>query len=786
MKIRSLFPSAGRLVLPALFVLLIASGFGIRFFQAGPLTELGEHLEVEYANLQSRSWPTPLPIEQFGEVNTRWPMREDQQRAVVYWIQDEESKIKYPKTKQVDQVDEYFGYKVADPYRWLEDDVRESDDVRKWVDDQNKITFSYIEELPHREEIEGRLTELWNYEKFGIPSKQGGRYYFSKNDGLQNQSVIYQMDTLDATPTVLMDPNQWSADGTIALGGLAFSDDGKYVAYGIQESGSDWRTWRVKEIASGKTLEDEVRWIKFGSVSWDHDSKGFYYSRYDAPKDGDAFQSLNKNQKVYYHKVGTPQSQDVLVHAEPDHPEWGFQVDVTEDGDYLILTVWKGTDDRYRVMYKKLNDPQAKMVDLIDNFEHDYTYIGNNGPLFFFQSDYQAPKKCILAIDIENPERKNWKVIVPEAEEAISRAGMVGDYIVVSYLKDAKSEVKLFDPQGKLVREVKFPGIGTASGFGGKRSDNQTFYSFASFNRPPSIYQYNLKTGDSKLFRESKVGFDPNDFVVEQVFFKSKDGTRVPMFIAYKKGLKRNGKNPTLLYGYGGFNISLTPSFSIARLQWMEMGGVFAMPNLRGGGEYGKAWHKAGTKTKKQNVFDDFIAAAEWLIDNKYTSPEYLAIQGGSNGGLLVGACMTQRPDLYGACLPAVGVMDMLRFQKFTAGRFWVDDYGSSEASEPEFRALRDYSPYHNIKNGTAYPPTMVTTADTDDRVVPGHSFKFAARMQEAQTGSNPILIRIETKAGHGAGKPTSKRIEETADQWAFLVKHLGMKPKLPAKKQAP
>ena len=697
--------------------------------------------------------------------------------------QDDIQPMQYPKTKTVDQVDEYFGLKVADPYRWLEDDVRESDDVRNWVKDQNKITFSYIENLPFREEIESRLTELWNFEKYGIPSKQGGRYYFSKNDGLQNQSVVYQMDTLDSEPKIFMDPNQWSKDGTIALGGLAFSDDGKYVAYGVQDSGSDWRTWKLMDITTGKTLDDEIRWIKFGSVAWGADSKGFYYSRYDAPQEGDAFQGLNKNQKVYYHAVGTPQSKDILIHADAKHPEWGFQVDVSEDGDYLILTVWKGTDDRYRVMYQKLNEPQGKVIDLIDNFEHDYTYIGNDGTRFYFQSDFKAPKKCILAIDLESPEQTNWEVIVPESTEAISSAGMVGDFILVNYLKDVKSEVKLFDQKGQLVREVKFPGIGTASGFGGKRSSKNTFYSFASFNRPPSIYEYDLKTGDSKLFRESEVGFNPNDFVVKQVFFKSKDGTRVPMFLAYKKGLQLDGTNPTLLYGYGGFNISLTPGFSISRLQWMEMGGVFAMPNLRGGGEYGKTWHKAGTKTQKQNVFDDFIAAAEWLIENKYTSPGHLAIQGGSNGGLLVGACMTQRPDLFGACLPAVGVMDMLRFQKFTAGRFWVDDYGSSEASEPEFQALLNYSPYHNIQDGTEYPPTMVSTADTDDRVVPGHSFKFAARMQEAQKGSNPILIRIETKAGHGAGKPTSKQIEEKADQWAFLVKHLEMQPDLPPKK---
>lgn len=691
--------------------------------------------------------------------------------------------MKYPPSKKVDQVDEFFGQRVADPYRWLEDDVRNSSDVKSWVDAQNKLTFGYLEDLPFRKEIETRLTELWNYEKYGTPFQESGRYYYFKNDGLQNQSVLYQMDSLDDEPKVLIDPNQWSDDGTKALAGMAFSNDGKYVAYGLADAGSDWRTWYVMEIASGKVLEDEIEWVKFGGASWTKDSLGFYYNRYDEPEEGQEFTSLNLNQKVYYHRLGEPQSDDVLIHSDADNPEWGFSPEVSEDGRFLVITVWKGTDDRYRVMYKDLSDPNSKLIELIDNFENDFTFIGNDEGTLFFKSDYNAPKKCVIAIDPTKPAKENWKVVIPESENALQSVGIVGDFLVTSYLKDAVTQVKLFDLGGSFVREVEFPGIGSASGFGGKRGDQETFYSFSSFNRPPSIYRYDLVTGQSKLIRQAKVDFNPDDFVVTQVFYASKDGTRVPMFIAHKKGLELNGTNPTLLYGYGGFNISLTPSFSISRLQWMEMGGVFAMPNLRGGGEYGKEWHKAGTKTHKQNVFDDFISAAEYLIENKYTSSKNLGIQGGSNGGLLVGACMTQRPDLFGACLPAVGVMDMLRFHEFTAGRFWTDDYGCATESAEEFKALHAYSPYHNINDGTAYPPTMVTTADHDDRVVPGHSFKFAARLQEAQQGPNPTLIRIETDAGHGAGKPTAKIIEEAADQWAFLSKHLELKPHLPAKK---
>ena len=684
------------------------------------------------------------------------------------------TKMTYPETRMVDQVDDYHGQSVKDPYRWLEDDVRESDDVADWVERQNKVTFGYLKQLPIRERIQERLTKLWDYEKFGSPFKRGGRYYFYKNDGLQNQSVLYQQDALDSEASVLIDPNKWSKDGTVALSGTAFSDDGRYIAYGVAEAGSDWRTWRIREIESGRVLEDEIKWVKFSSASWSRDGRGFFYGRFDEPEDGEAFQQLNLNQKVYYHRVGTPQSDDVLVYERPEQPEWGFGIDVSEDGRYLVLTVWKGTDDRYRVLYRDLAEPYAAPVELIDNFENEYSFVGNDGPIFYFKTDVEAPRKRVVAIDTRNPQRENWKELIPQADEAMQGVGLVGNMFVASYLKDARTQVKLFNLQGELVREVEFPGIGTASGFGGRRSDTETFYSFSSFNTPPSTYHYDLITGESRMLRRAEVDFAPDDFEVKQVFFKSKDGTRVPMFIAHKKGLKLDGSNPTLLYGYGGFNISLTPSFSISRLQWMEMGGVFAMANLRGGGEYGKEWHKAGTKLRKQNVFDDFIAAAEWLIENEYTNEKQIGIQGGSNGGLLVGAVMTQRPELFGACLPAVGVMDMLRFHKFTAGRFWVDDYGSADDHE-EFEALLAYSPCHNVRKGVSYPPTLVTTADTDDRVVPGHSFKFAAALQAAQAGDNPVLIRIETRAGHGAGKPTAKIIEEVADQWAFLAENLGL-----------
>ena len=685
-----------------------------------------------------------------------------------------ERSIKYPETKRVNQVDDYHGTKVPDPYRWLETDVRESKEGADWVAAQNRVTFEYLKSLPKREEIENRLTELWNYEKYGSPFKSGGRYYYYYNSGLQNQSVLYTQNALDDKPRVLMDPNTWSKDGTVALAGTAFSDNGKYVAYGIQEAGSDWRTWRIMEVESGTILEEELKWVKFSGMSWTKDGKGLFYSRYDEPKQGAAFQSLNLNQKVYYHRVGTPQSKDRLVYQRPDHPDWGFDATVTEDGKYLVITVWKGTDDKYRIVYQNLSRLDNEPVDLIDNFDNEYTFVGNEGTTFYFKTDWEASRRRLIAIDIRKPYRKHWKEIIPQTAETLRSVSFVADLFVASYLKDARTQVTMHAMDGKFVREVQFPDIGSASGFGGKREYTETFYSFSSFATPPSVYHYDMLTGKSKLIRQSNVKFQPDEYEVKQIFYTSKDGTRVPMFLSHKKGIKLDGSNPTLLYGYGGFNIPLTPRFSISRLAWMEMGGVYAQANLRGGGEYGEEWHRGGTKLNKQNVFDDFIAAAEWLIENKYTTRKKLAIQGGSNGGLLVGACMTQRPDLYGACLPAVGVMDMLRFHKFTAGRFWVDDYGSSDNPE-EFKTIYAYSPYHNLKDGTRYPPTLVTTADTDDRVVPGHSFKFAARLQEAHKGGNPVLIRIETRAGHGSGKPTSKIIEEIADQWAFLVKNLGM-----------
>ena len=687
-----------------------------------------------------------------------------------------QSKFQYPQTKSVDHKDTYHGTDVVDPYRWLENDVRQDNEVKQWVDAQNKVTFGYLEKLPYREAIKQRLTEITNFEKQTTPFKAGGRYYFQRNDGLQNQYVLYVQNSLADEPRVLIDPNKWSKDGTVALEGYTFSEDGRYIAYAVADAGSDWRIWRVMEIDSGKILPDEIRWVKFAGTSWTKDSAGFFYGRYPEPEPGAKFQSLNKNMKMYYHRIGTSQADDVLVFHRPDNPEWSFGGYVTEDGRYLLITIWQGTDDRYRVYYKDLKEPYGTALALVDVFENEYSFIGNNGPIFYFKTNVDAPRGRVIAMDIRNPEKSNWKEIIPHAADLLNDVDLVGNLLVADYLKDARSAAKVYTMDGKFVRDVELPGVGTVNGFGGKKNDPETFYSFSSFTTPPTIYRYDVGTGERKQIYRAKVKFNSDDYEVKQVFYNSKDGTRVPMFIAHRKGLRLDGSNPTLLYGYGGFNISLTPSFSTSRLVWMQLGGVLAIPNLRGGGEYGEDWHKAGTKLKKQNVFDDFISAGEYLVRNKYTSPKKLAIQGGSNGGLLVGAAMTQRPDLFAAALPAVGVMDMLRFHKFTAGRFWVDDYGSADNAE-EFKALRAYSPYHNLKKGTSYPATLVTTADTDDRVVPGHSFKFAAALQQAHSGPNPVLIRIETRAGHGAGKPLTKQIEETADVWSFLVANLGMQP---------
>jgi prolyl oligopeptidase len=702
--------------------------------------------------------------------------------AAVSTATAQESKVKYPATRTVDQTDDYHGTKVADPFRWLEEDVRKATEVAAWVEAQNKVTEAYLASIPEREAIKKRITELWDYEKFSAPFKDGGRYFYSHNTGLQNQNVLYVTDAPEATGRVLLDPNAWSKDGTVALAGFAVSQDGKLAAYGVAEAGSDWNTWKVLDVTTGKPLDDQLKWVKFSGASWSHDGKGFFYSRFPEPQKDAAFQSLNVDQKLYYHKLGTPQAEDQLVYERPDHPKWTVGGSVTDDGKYLIISVGDGTTSRKnRILYKDLSAPDSKPVELIDNFDNKYFPIDNDGPVFFFRTEWQAPRGQVIAVDTRNPDPKNWKTVIPESKDTLEGVSLVGDHFICQYLQDAKTAVKVHALDGKFVRDVDLPGIGTASGFGGKRKDTETFYSFSSFATPPSIYRYDVTTGESKLLRRAKVKFDPADYEVKQVFYPSKDGTKIPMFISHKKGIKLDGSNPTLLYGYGGFNISLTPGFSVGRLAWMEMGGVYAVANLRGGGEYGEAWHRAGTKLNKQNVFDDFIAAAEYLVKEKYTSPKKLAIQGGSNGGLLVGAVTVQRPDLFGATLPAVGVMDMLRFQKFTAGRYWVDDYGSSD-NKAEFEAQYKYSPYHALlrEGKRSYPATLVTTADTDDRVVPGHSFKYTAAIQSVQAGPAPVLARIETKAGHGAGKPTAKIIEELADQWAFLVKNLDFKPELP------
>jgi prolyl oligopeptidase len=680
--------------------------------------------------------------------------------------------VTYPVSKLVDQVDDYHGVKVADPYRWLEDS--NSAATQDWITAQNALTQSYLSGIPARSAIRERLTTLWNYERYSVPFRESGRYFISRNDGLQNQAVLYTMAELDGVARLLLDPNTLAADGTVALAGMAVSPDGRYLAYGTAASGSDWNTWKVRDIDSGKDLADELVWVKFSGASWSKDGKGFFYSRYDAPGGATKLAEANYFQKLYYHQIGTLQSADALVYDRPDHKDWGFDGKVSDDGRYLIITIWQGTERKSRVYYKDLADAGNPVLPLLDAFDAAYNFIDNNGPVFLFRTDKDAPRSRIVAIDVRKPGVADWNELVPEAAETLLSANLVGNRLVGSYLQDAHSQIKVFDLNGVFQHDVALPGLGTASGFGGKRDEATTYYSYTGFTTPSTIYRYDIASDTSSVIRQPKVAFDPADYETRQVFYRSKDGTRVPMFIVNRKGIVLDGSNPTYLYGYGGFNISLTPAFSVANLAWMEMGGVYAVPNLRGGGEYGESWHQAGTKLQKQNVFDDFIGAAEWLIANKVTSTPKLAIGGGSNGGLLVGAAMTQRPELFGAALPAVGVMDMLRFHKFTIGWAWTADYGSSDDAA-QFAALRAYSPLHNLHSGTCYPATLVTTADHDDRVVPAHSFKFAAAAQAAQAGAAPVLIRIDTKAGHGAGKPTGKQIDEIADRWGFLTRVLGM-----------
>jgi len=680
--------------------------------------------------------------------------------------------LTYPQARRSDQVDDYHGTKVADPYRWLED--TDSAETHAWVEAENKLTFSYLDQISYRQAIRDRLTKLWNYERFTTPSHHGSRYFFLHNTGLQQQNVLFVAESLNAEPRVLLDPNALSADGTVALAGMAISDDGKLMAYGLATSGSDWNEWHVRDIDTGKDLSDDLKWVKFSGASWSKDNKGFFYSRYDEPK-GAAMRDTNYFQKLYYHRLGTAQSEDKLIYERPDIKEMMFGGEVSDDGHYLTISVEQDTSSKNRFYYKDLTQPDSPVVKLLDDFDAQYVFIDNDGPIFWFRTDLDAPRGRVIAIDTRHPDRANWKTVVAQGPDKLEFANTINNSFFLVYLKDARSEVRVHDLTGAFLRTVDLPGIGTAAGFSGKRTDKETFYAFTSFISPATVYRYDPEAGKSTIYRQPKVDFDPTRYETKQVFYHSKDGTRVPMFLTYKKGINLDGENPTLLYAYGGFDISLTPFFSVSNLVWLEMGGIYAQPNLRGGGEYGEEWHQAGMKLKKQNVFDDFIAAAEWLISNKYTSTPKLAIRGGSNGGLLIGACVTQRPDLFGVALPEVGVMDMLRFHKFTIGWAWTSDYGSSDNAD-EFKALYAYSPLHNLKPGTKYPPTLIATSDHDDRVVPGHSFKFAATMQADQAGPSPILIRIETKAGHGAGKSVTKLIDETADTWAFVAHNLNMK----------
>jgi len=684
--------------------------------------------------------------------------------------------LQYPAARKSDVVDDYHGTRVPDPYRWLEDP--DSPESRAWIEAQNRLTAAYLTEIPARAALRERLTKLWNYPKYGTPFRKARRYFFFKNDGLQNQSVLYKQASLTADPETLLDPNVLSEDGTVALSTLAVSEDGRLLAYGTSASGSDWEEFRVRDVAEGRDLSDHLKWIKFSGASWTNDGAGFFYSRYPEPGDK-ALTDVNRFQRLYYHRLGTEQTADVLVYERPDQPDWGMNAEVTDDGRYAVLHVWLGTDRRNRVYYLDLKDARrpkvtGEVVRLLDDFDASYAFVGNDGPVFYFLTDLEAPRKRVIAIDTRHPERARWREILSQGPDVLDGIHIIHDTFVANYMHDASSRLRLFTLEGRLVKDLPLPTLGSVGAISGERKDDEMFYAFTSFLYPTTIFRYDFKSGGTSVFKAPTIDFDPSGYETKQVFYSSKDGTRVPMFITHKKGLHLDGSNPTYLYGYGGFNISLTPSFSVAMLVWLEQGGVYAVPNLRGGGEYGEEWHQAGMHDKKQNVFDDFIAAAEYLIAQGYTSPSKLAIAGGSNGGLLVGAAITQRPELFGAALPAVGVMDMLRFHKFTIGWAWVTDYGSAD-SAAQFPYLYKYSPLHNIRAGTRYPATLVTTADHDDRVVPGHSFKFTAALQAAQAGPRPVLIEIETKAGHGAGKPTSKLIEEQADRFAFLVKNLAM-----------
>ncbi len=692
--------------------------------------------------------------------------------SVVFNTIAQGTKLQYPKTTKVNHVDTYFGTNVPDPYRWLEDD--NSPETTQWVKEQNKVTFDYLNKIPYRQKIKERLEKVYNYPKYSSPFRRGENYFFFKNNGLQNQSVAYVQKGLDGTPEMLLDPNTFSADGTSRLGAFSVSKDGKYVGYGISQGGSDWQTYHVMEVATRKVLPDLLEWVKVSGLSWQKD--GFYYSRYDAPEKGKELSSKNENHKVYYHKVGTPQSEDELVYQDKNNPQRFHIAGTTEDERFLILTISdRGKGKRGdAVFFRDVSKGEKNFTPIVGEVgDDDFNLVDNVGDKFLILTNNKAPNNRLILFDPKNPEEKNWKEILPERNEPLESVQTAGGKIFATYLKDVTSRVYVYDLNGKLENEVELPTLGTVGGFGGEQTDKFVFYTFTSFTFAPTIYRYDIESKKSTVFRAPEVDFKATDYETKQVFYPSKDGTKIPMFIIHKKGLKLDGNNPLLLYGYGGFSVNLLPGFNPLLIPIFEQGGVYAIANLRGGNEYGEKWHEAGRQFNKQNVFDDFISAAEFLIKEKYTSSEKLAIQGGSNGGLLIGAVINQRPDLFKVAIPQVGVMDMLRFQKFTIGWNWIPEYGSSEQNEENFKNLYKYSPIHNIKE-VKYPATLVTTADHDDRVVPAHSFKYAATLQEKHQGDNPVLIRINVNSGHGASS-TSKRIEETADIYSFIFYNLGV-----------
>ena len=674
----------------------------------------------------------------------------------------------YPLSRKADVVDDYHGVKVADPYRWLEDP--DSAETRAWVEAENKVTFAFLDAIPERARIKDDLTRLWNYERWSVPAHRGDRFFFTKNDGLQNQPVVYVAAALDGEPRMLLDPNTLSADGTVALAELTPSRDGKRMVYAVASAGSDWTELRVRDVDTGKDLPDVIHWTKGGEVMWTKDGRGFYYAAFDPPKPGEELTAQNFNHKLFFHTLGTEQAADELVLHKPEHKEWFYGAQISDDGHWLVVTVTRSTNPENLVFYRDLRK-KGGFTQLIGDFKANYAFIEAVGGSFYFRSNDGAPRGKIVAYDVG---KKSWHDVVRESADSLTGAAVVDDKLVLAYLQDAHSAVRVAGLDGKPLRDVKLPGVGKTEGFGGERADRETFYSYTDIVTPPSVYRYDLRTGESKLWRAPRPSIDLDQLETRQVFFPGKDGTRLSVFLAHRKGIKLDGRNPTLLYGYGGFNVPMEPMYVPSAIEWIQLGGVYAQAVLRGGGEYGEEWHRGGMLERKQNVFDDFIAAAELLIKDGVTSPAKLAISGGSNGGLLVGACITQRPELFGAALPAVGVMDMLRFHRFTIGWAWAEEYGSSDNAD-QFKFLYAYSPLHNVKPGTHYPATLLTTADHDDRVVPAHTFKLTATLQAAQGGPAPILVRIDVRAGHGAGKPTTKMIEESTDKLGFLYKVLGM-----------